>query len=156
MKKRLAASHNEKIIGLKKLKEHFGSDWFEIKLLSIQPGIRNLLYYNRVVKKYIEVDGNGRIKFPFHPNYEGMCEVYYEMTKNYNRSARVKKVSIPLAFTDKNTSLSFPEFQNSLSDQLLILKKNYGDDDFFKCVSLMLHASGYSGELVKKNVLKIG
>jgi hypothetical protein len=147
MKTRSAASHNHKIEELKKLQEQFGQNYFEIKELQIHATVRNLLYYNRVAKQYLDVSTHGDVRFPYNPNYEGMCEVYYKQTRAYNRTKKSKK---------SVTRIVFPEQKQLIYDALADLRKAHGDDVFFKNVSIMMRDFGYSGELVKKNVLKIG
>jgi hypothetical protein len=141
--RRTAESHNLKIQELKNLNEKFGSDYFEIKKLSVSASVRNVLYYNRLMKRYLIVDENGRIRFPEMPNYDGMCEVYYDVCRGYNRAAKAKnQIEIPLP--------------TSLHSELIRLRNTFGEKEFYGAVSVMMKDAGYSGELVKKHILRIG
>jgi hypothetical protein len=143
-------SHQEKITELKKLREQYGMNYFHIQETSARSMIRNILYYNRKARLHLDVDSEGRVRFPYTPNYEQICEVYYAANKNYNRKKSNNDNQLPITI-QVNQSIN-----HTLQSRLMNLSKEYGQDELFKVVCDMMNQAGYTGQLVKKNTLIIG
>jgi hypothetical protein len=142
--------HQFKINELKKLRDKYGMNYFHIKEVELIASVRNLLYYNRKARLHLDVDSEGRVRFPYNPNYEQMCEVYYSTQKIYNVKRPKHDNQLPITI-EVNESIG-----HTLNSRLIYLCKLYGQDELFKSVCSMMKDAGYSGELVKKNTLIIG
>lgn len=156
-------TQEERIHQLKELHILFKDEYFNIKDLKIEAGLRNLLYYNRKQRWYLDVNKHNEIKFPPNPNFLKMIDVYLDQQKVYNRKkpSKMKTQQIqlePIASSVHNDKQIATDALNtiSLNDQLKHLRNVYGDRNFFNEVSLMMSRAGYEGNLVKKEVLHIG
>ena len=166
MKKR--TSKSEKIALLKSLYNEKGNEFFEIKSLKSLAFIRNLLYYNRSKRFFLDVNSYGQVRFPVKPNFLGMIEVYLEENKRYNRIQKDKNTEASSKAQDKLNLLpdnlqpyqpSTPEFviqpvalESEIMKRLKQLRSIYGQPNFDDAVIEMLAQSGYTGKLTIERV----
>ena len=175
---KMRTTRSEKIALLKTLYEEKGNEFFEIKSLKALAFIRNLLYYNRSKRFFLDVNSDGQVRFPIKPNFLGMIEVYLEENKRYNRSQKAKKTEASSKVQDKPNLLPLPyqpstKVQEKLNllpyprltpevvqqvaskeiiEDLKHLRSIYGQRKFDDAVIEMLAESGYTGKLTIERV----